>query len=114
MSRVIKFRMWDTEANKYFTDPAQVIECLSQQLNGVFDHEKNGSVFEQFTGLHDKNGKEIYEGDILSTFDGNGIVSWDEYDCSFVVSTDTAQAISIAMCIGEIIGNIHENGDLLK
>lgn len=59
----------------------------------------------QFIGLKDKNGKEIYEGDIMVTHTGwKTVVRWDEENlcyCGF-------------MLIWEVIGNIHENPELLK
>jgi len=79
-----------------------------------FDQE----TIEQFTGLHDKNGKEIYEGDILENPD---------YEEAFVVEYHEGMAgyigwgdDKIAGCYLitgdeiEIIGNIHENPELLE
>lgn len=65
--REIKFRLWNSagDASKYFYDRGIVMECLKQQVSGSYNHERDGSVFEQYTGLHDKNGREIYEGDIV-------------------------------------------------
>lgn len=63
--REIKFRAWDAIAKKYFTGQGMVLECLQQQLTGEYDHCKDGMVFEQFTGFHDRYGVEIFEGDVV-------------------------------------------------
>jgi hypothetical protein len=66
----------------------------------------------QFTGLLDKNGKKIYEGDILS-FSGLSkfhqkpfVIEWIEKDARFSDYSPKNQA--------EVIGNIYENEELLK
>lgn len=69
----------------------------------------------QFTGLKDKNGKEIYEGDLLkrpgflSIFE----VKWQEESAAFLRQSMNWIYQSIDSGL-EIIGNIHENPELLK
>lgn len=104
----IKFRAWDKEKkgmfNWYFTE------------KGLFPSDFfNNSDYEvmQFTGLHDKNGKEIYEGDIIETRvsgkSGSAIkaVIWNTKYCGFNIKDDEELE-------REIIGNIYETPELLN
>lgn len=61
--REIKFRAWDKINNKYTQNTKFGNFDYSNTLNGIFEDEN--FIFEQITGLKDKTGKEIYEGDIL-------------------------------------------------
>jgi hypothetical protein len=58
--REIKFRAWDKE-NKVYIVPTE--KNGGNVLNAWIDSESDVSIIEQFTGLHDRNGKEIYEND---------------------------------------------------
>lgn len=72
----------------------------------------------QYTGLKDKNDREIYEGDILTDkYESIGTVDW--WNAGFVVNFGDVDIFQIADCFDEsyqmwFIGNIHDNPELLK
>jgi len=98
----IKFRAWNN-VDKTF----EKWDDIWKETNGSFLAGMD-VVIEQFTGLHDKNGKEIYEGDIL---DRNGFIEFAEG--AFVVyGWEPIGEMAVEKQI--VIGNIHENPDLIK
>jgi hypothetical protein len=72
----------------------------------------------QYTGLHDKNGREIYEGDIVEIHHGysipSGVVYWNEDIAGFGVKNDLYHNYVELDTVKEVIGNIYENKELLN
>lgn len=109
--REIKFRVWDAEKGEFTKGP------IILATNGVFIDSEHYDV-QQFTGLKDKNGKEIYEGDVISEKNRHGdypprVVQWEQAKCRF--SSEIGGA-SFALNPGKdfVIGNIHENPNLIN
>lgn len=68
----------------------------------------------QFTGLIDKNKKEIYEGDIIQKENKNYIVTWDDGSFGIFRNGDWADYLLGHCGSSEVIGNIYENPELLN
>ena len=77
----------------------------------------------QYTGLHDKTGREIYEGDIVDWPDGVGMVHWDERSAQFLHTYQEkinpgwyrpSKALWGKVEVVEVIGNIYEHKELLE
>lgn len=125
--RTIKFRGKTTKGN-------WVCGFLSRYVGGeiyfITTDEKRNLIVDldtvgQFTGLYDKDGKEIYEGDIVDAWSAgqhlpNGIIRWGEGPAGFFISDPTHSVIwslsgdSEKKESFEVIGNIHDNPELLK
>ncbi len=116
--RTIKFRAWNEPAKRYsksFTLKSDVLNYTDDDGLGVVK-SLTDEIIEQFTGLKDKNGKDIYDGDIIREFDG---VLWDVcFDKELVQWHCRCEIDSIPLYEfiedSEVIGNIHENPELLK
>lgn len=115
--RPIKFRCWNLIEKKWITKFWIDNEGVCRHPYS-FNHIKvllcNEFFIDQFTGLHDRNGKEIYEGDIIKTerFINNLFVKWD-YD-QWGLFDGICNELSIDSTYDEIIGSVHENPELLE
>lgn len=118
--REIKFRMWDKEIKEMLdneelqqkdSDEWCVYNCITTE-NG----NDGGIVFMQYTGLKDKNGKEIYEGDILSDHVFNYIVVFyaGAWCLKLSIASSSWYSLYPVACQREIVGNIYENPELLN
>ena len=118
MNREIKFRAWDNSCKK-MRGVKGIKDCFSLRSDGFFDENY---ILMQYTGLKDKNGKEIYEGDIViqngekivvkyginevDAFEGIGFNLW-----SFYGEKPNGKRLKSEL---KLIGNIYENPELLK
>jgi len=116
--REIKFRAWCVERSerikpniyRYFDFDSYSEDRDSEYGEGKIRLDRKETVVEQFTGLKDKNGKEIYEGDILAldTTPILSIVKWNDSMAGFEINNHGSNQKV------EVIGNVHESPELLK
>ena len=119
----LKFRAWD--GKKMIDDVVPASETSIIELFEYEWQETEVEAVEQYTGLKDKNGKEIYEGDILGGIWERGAILYCDKckQLQYHLQGDECSACSgdaywadIVEDDGdiEVVGNIHENADLLE
>ena len=134
--RNLKFRVWDTKNKEWikdlysFSSYYDIINetwgCWDSYYRGLTDY----LIIQQFTGLSDKNNKEIYEGDIVNVelltkdlvsvskdelpYIHSGFVFYDPNVCSFRIQFKKNQYCIFGGKNLEVVGNILENPELLN
>ena len=132
--RDIQFRAWDVDKKRYWesagfcdSDCGRTVIQEALMVGGgerlsTWDGQKTRMILEQYVGVKDKNGRKIFEGDLVKATieqilddvkvtgvveieDGNATLVIDKYGCSVLLSI---------LEEFEVIGNIHQNPELLK
>lgn len=135
----IKFRAWDAERQEMYGEGHGMMYGQQEEMDDSllirFKHFEGEPIFMQYTGLQDRKGQDIYEGDILTSeqypfqdegkYNYHGVIEWIEEEASFYMTKRLANKEKRGMSDGisqpieeieefEIIGNIYEHPHLLE
>lgn len=114
--REFKFRAWWKDTKRFLDGDEWYMTCSgAKHLHySAYPYSDDDFIIEQYTGLKDKNGKEIYEGDVLeSTWNGDkAVVVWNDVEGEWEHYADFNTHSKYSGSV--VIGNIHENPELLK
>ena len=121
-----KFRAWDKISKNMF--PVMMIDfgqsyVMIEEINGLWcERDFDEIELMQSTGLIDEDGKEIFEGDILKTYDGElakvvwnkELACWEAEFLDEIVDLSEVADVKSNRSDCEIVGNIYENPELLE
>lgn len=127
----LKFRVWE-EREKAYNTWSYVLDTIGNLFRNAYGAligcDKKDYIVEQFTGFKDANGKEVYEGDVIrykvlrddcSTRHGYKyrevieVVEYDDELGEYLVGLYSPLGTIANHYEPEVIGNVHENGDLI-
>ena len=112
MTRAIRFRAWDGLRMFFYADQGKM-----GRLDVSWEGHDTELILMQFTGLLDKNGKEIYEGDVIKHENEQiSVMEWSEGDWGWFMRSvkNWNPKTHFDSSKDEIIGNIYEDSQLLE
>ena len=117
--REIKFRAWDGQQMHYNVVVVDGIGYKRGSIGMIYAHGARAGIPMQYTGLKDKNGREIYEGDIAKSRKRLFVARWNNDIASFVWKPLDSEISHPCFNVGtvknmEIVGNVYENPELLE
>lgn len=123
--REIKFRAKRTDTGEWVYGDLKHVQriCTKEEAeqNGrrtepvvrIANYDVDEETIGQFTGLYDKNGMAVFEGDLLRGYDHVVVVQWFDGGFCGIKSDIIEPLMYLAVEDGEVIGNIHDNPELL-
>lgn len=122
--RTLKFRVWDKSMKRWWCEDSQYLQMDGKKIHPApwstlsADLPDECISIQQYTGLKDKKGKEIYEGDILK-YEVLGAtiyykVFWDEANGAWKNTKENGGNVGSWFDLYEVVGNMFENSELLK
>lgn len=125
MNEILKFRCWDNQLNEWIRPNSIVISLDGEVIHyDKFGRKHLDYVIQQYSGMVDKNGREIFEGDIVRGHHLRQVEVVVRRGCGFGImeNVDDHRTFGKFVCFDddfqnsqswEIVGNIFENSDLL-